>query len=93
MCECKNKWGAQERRAKEMGERKGEDGREGQSQSVNFVISSSAKSLVSLFTSYKYSEDPLPCVLLSSIAWMLFSTLEEGHCDQVKCAYMCYIDE
>lgn len=62
-------------------------------QSVNFVISSSTKSPASLFTSYLYSEDPLPCVLVSSIACMLSSTLEGDHCDNAKCAHTCYIVE
>lgn len=62
-------------------------------QSVNFVISSSTKSPASLFTSYIYSEDPLPCVLISSIACMLSRTLEGDHCDNVKGAHTCYIVE
>lgn len=65
---------------------------EGQAVKPNFVISSFAKTLILLLTSYIHSDGPLPCVPNSAVH-MPSSTVEEGHQTNAKYVHTGYTEE
>lgn len=74
------------------GERERRRWMEGQTVKPNFVISSFAKTLILLLTSYIHSDGPLPCVS-NSAAHMPSSILEEGHQTNAKYVHTGYTEE